>query len=291
MKKFGSLFLASFALASSTFASHFPDCSINQFREKICKGDSVKVSGFGRRSIVIGKVLKFVDYQGQQTAVKIDNQITYVDIKDIRLLVTGRGNGYDFEYNEGGGRGDGRRSGEGRPGLGHGPGPILPLPPGRPGTFEDNQYGNYYSPSSPYQWALAHDIARNGDYRTFCYAFASPGQVLNSGNPVSDNYCLEAKRPLGIFKFRLADDIARNGDYRTFCYGFSGRGELLNQGNPVPEYLCLDTRRDLAIYQMRLAHDIAHNGDYRTFCYAFNPSKRTVLNQGNPVESRLCYGY
>jgi len=78
--------------------------------------------------------------------------------------------------------------------------------------------------SSFYKWGSAY----GGN--TYCYEVTRDGRVLNEGQPVDEQYCIQSK---GI---TYGWGSAYGGS--TYCYKYTLDGQVLNGGQPVDDSNC-----------------------------------------------------
>lgn len=131
---------------------------------------------------------------------------------------------------------------------------------------EMRSYPPYPPPynSSYYAWGRA----QNG--WGYCYQWASTGQVLNSGQPVSDYNC-ESVSP-SFYNWGRA----QNG--WGYCYHYTPQGYVMNQGQPVNNYSC--EAHSPSYYRW------GQGANGYTYCYQYGGGY--VLNSGQPVSNYYC---
>jgi hypothetical protein len=120
---------------------------------------------------------------------------------------------------------------------------------------------------SYYNWGRA-----NNGYG-YCYQYASNGQVLNGGTPVS-NYLYEMNKP-SYYNWGRA-----NNGY-GYCYQYTANGLAMNEGKPQSNYYC-EMVKPSYYYWGR-----ANNGN--TYCYQYTASG-LAMNEGKPVSNYYCGG-
>lgn len=115
------------------------------------------------------------------------------------------------------------------------------------------------------------DWGRGRDGWGYCYEWASNGQPLNQGNPVS-NYNCERGRPSYF-------DWGRGRDGWGYCYQYTPYRDSMNQGNPVSNYNCERTRPSYYAW--------GRGQDGYTYCYQYT-ARGDSMNAGAPVSNYNC---